>query len=405
MDVDTNLEIQQLSKKERKALEKEQKREAALRKIRSQDKLPFWTLFRYKYCTWYFAQKLALGLFRFILLVGISYVIIYPYLSKIFSSFMGREDFVDVTVKLIAKYPTLDTYKAIITQNSYFQGLLNTTVLSLVCACIQTLTCTLVGYGFSKFNFKFKNILFMLVIFTMVVPHETIQLSLFMKFRYFDIWGIFSNSKNLITNFIDACKGSGGFAAWGDAIKEGIAASSETNGAFLGTIRGLKEGLFGGSATGLNLLNSDWPLIIMSFCCIGFKNGLFIYIMRQYFNGVPDELEEAAYVDGAGVYKTFIKIILPMSTTMLVTIFMFAFAWQWSDSFYTELFYTSSKSVLLPDIVKVPSTLDTQYAAQTAYESAIRNTCGLLILAPLVVLYLFAQRTMIEGVERSGITG
>lgn len=353
------MDLSSMSKKEIKALEKAQKKEAAIRKIKSQDKLPFWTLFRYKYLTPYFLGKLGVAIFRFVLLFGLSFVILYPYISKIFLSFMGREDFVDVRVLLIAKYPTLDTYKAIIKDNQYFQALLNSAMLSLMCAVIQTITCTLVAYGFAKFNFRFKKILFMLVIFTMIVPHDTIQLSLFMKFRYFDIWGI----------------------------------------------GGLISDLVGGSFTGFNFLNTNWPLAIMSFTCIAFKNGLFIFIMRQYFNGVPDELEEAAYVDGAGVYKTFVKIIVPMSTTMLVTIFMFAFAWQWSDMFYTDLFYTGNSVLLLPDIVKVPSSLDTDYAAQTAYESAARNTCGLLILAPLVVLYLFTQRTMIEGVERSGITG
>ena len=64
------------------------------------------------------------------------------------------------------------------------------------------------------------------------------------------------------------------------------------------------------------------------------------------------------------------------------------------------------QSVLLPTIAtKIPKSLDTNYAAQNAFETAIRNTSGLLILLPLVILYLFAQRTMIEGVERSGITG
>ena len=348
-----------MSKKELRALQQQQKKEEALRRIKQRDKLPFWMLFRYKYCTWYFAKKLGLAIFRLVLLVGLSYVILFPYLSKIFNSFMSREDFVDVTVLLIAKYPTLDTYKAIIENNSYFKALLNSTTLALMCAAIQMLTCTFVGYGFAKFNFRFRKLLFVLVIFTMIVPHETLQLSLFMKFRYFDIWSI------------------------GGGISK----------------------LFGGTWQGFNLLNSNWPLAIMSLTCLGLKNGLYIYIMRQYFNGVPDELEEAAYVDGASVYKTFLKIILPMSTTMLVTIFMFAFAWQWSDMFYTNLFYTGNSNTLLPDIIKVPTVLDTQYAAQSAYESAIRNTCGLLILAPLVVLYLFAQRTMIEGVERSGITG
>lgn len=348
-----------MTKKELRALQQQQKREEAIRRIKTQDKLPFWMLIRYKYLTLYFLKKLGLAIFRLVLLIGLSFVILSPYLYKIFSSFMGREDFVDVTVIMIAKYPTLDTYKAIIQNNAYFKALLNSTTLSLVCATLQMLACTFVGYGFAKFNFRFRKLLFVLVIFTMIVPHETIQLSLFMKFRYFDVWNI-------------------------------------------GT--GLSK-LFGGSWQGFNLLNTDWPLAIMSITCLGLKNGLYIYIMRQYFNGVPDELEEAAYVDGAGVYKTFLKIILPMSTTMLVTIFMFAFAWQWSDMFYTDLFYTGNSSTLLPDIIKIPSVLDTQYAAQTAYESAIRNTCGLLILAPLVVLYLFAQRTMIEGVERSGITG
>lgn len=353
------MDMANMSKKEIRALERQQKKEEAYRKIKARDKLPFWMLLRYKYGTAYFAKKFFLAIFRYVLLIGISYVILSPYLYQIFSSFMSRDDFVDVTVKMIAKYPTLDTYKAIIYDNFYFKALLNTTVLSLICALVQMMTCTLVAYGFAKFNFRFKKLLFVLVIFMMIVPHQTIQLSLFMKFRYFDIWGI------------------------GTGISK----------------------LFGGSWNGINLLNSNWPFIVMSLTCIGFKNGLYIYMMRQYFNGVPDELEEAAYVDGAGVYKTFAKIILPMSTTMLVTIFIFAFAWQWSDMFYTDLFYTGNSNVLLPDIVKVPSSLDTQYAAQTAYESAIRNTCGLLILAPLVVLYLFTQRTMIEGVERSGITG
>lgn len=353
-----------LSKKEKKALLEQQKREDALRRMKSDEKTTFWQRLKYKYLTKYFLGQLIWWIFRFVLLVGISYIVLFPYISKIAGSFMSAEDFVDVTVKLIAKHPTLDTYKAIINDNNYWQSLFNTTTLSLLCGVSQMLCCAIVGYGFSKFNFKFKNILFLCVIFTMIVPHETIQLSLFMKFRYFDIWGIY------------------GF------IAKNIFQSSEATPAIA------------------NLLNTYWPMAILSLGCIGLKNGLYIYIMRQYFNGVPDELEEAAYVDGAGVFKTFVRIILPMSLPMLVTIFMFAFSWQWSDTFYTGLFFNNvTKVPLLPNIVKIPSSLDTDYAGKTAYEAAIRNTCGLLILFPLVIVYLFAQRTLIEGVERSGITG
>lgn len=354
----------ELSKKEKKALKQQAEREEALRRMRSDEKTPFMMRLKYKYLTKYFLTRAIWWIFRFVLLIGISYVIIFPYISKIAGSFMSREDFVDVSVRLISKYPTLDTYKAIINDNKYFQALFNTTTLSLMCGISQMLCCSIVGYGFSKFKFKFKNLLFLCVIFTMIIPHETIQLSLFLKFRFFDIWGIYS------------------------LIGKYILHSSEATPAIA------------------NLLNTYWPLVVMSLGCIGFKNGLYIYIMRQYFNGVPDELEEAAYVDGAGVLKTFVRIILPMSVPMLVTIFMFAFSWQWSDTFYTGTFFTQTNKVyLLPNIVKIPSSLDTDYAGQTAYQTAIRNTCGLLILLPLVIVYLFGQRTLIEGVERSGITG
>ena len=352
-----------MTKQELKEYQKQVKREEAIRKIKTREKTPFLLRLRYKYLTWFFLKKLAWAIFRFVLLVGISYIILFPYISKIFGSFMSREDFTDVTVHLISKSPTLDTYKAIITDNKYFEALFNSALLSVLCGISQTLICTIVGYGFAKFKFRFKNLLFLGVILTMIVPHETIQLSLFMKFRYFDIWGIFGGIFGLINN------------AAGTALEVP------------------------------NVLNTYIPFFVLSLTGLAFKNGLFIYFMRQYFNGVPDELEEAAYVDGAGTIRTFIKIILPMAIPMMVTVFMFAFSWQWSDRFYTSLFLPSSKTVLLPDIVKIPASLDTDYAAKTTYEMAIRNTCGLMILIPLVIIYLFAQRTLIEGVERSGITG
>ena len=391
-----------MTKQELKAYKKQLEREEAMRKIRAQEKTPFLMRLRYKDLTLYFAKKMVWALFRFVLLVGISYVILQPYISKIASSFMSKEDFTNVRVLLIAMNPTLDTYKAIITDNDYFLALFNTTLLSVFCGLSQTLICTIVGYGFAKFKFKFKNLLFLCVIFTMIVPHETIQLSMFMKFRYFDIWDLTDIFSNLFTNLGNMFSFEGGVGAWYQATADAFSAKG-VDANFFDIIFSNPSGKV--YAMG-NLLNSFWPFVIISFTGLAFKNGLFIYLMRQYFNGVPDELEEAAYVDGAGVIKTFVRIILPMSVTMMVTVFMFSFSWQWSDTFYTGVFYTNNKNfVLLPNIVKIPTSLDTDYVSQYAYETAIRNTCGLLILIPLVIVYLFAQRTLIEGVERSGITG
>lgn len=312
----------------------------------------------------YTLQKVAWYLFRFLLLLGISYVILFPFFSKISSSFMDPEDFVDVTVRLLPKHPTLDTYKAIISDNNYLEALLNTFLLSLACGLIQTFVCCLIGYGFAKFKFKGNGILFLCVIFTMIVPHQTLQLSLFMKFRYFDVLGIV----NLLGGgLIDALNVTGG-------------------------------------TTSINFINSNWPLYILSVTGLAYKNGLYIFLLRQFYRGIPDELEESAYLDGSGVFRTFFNIILPLSMTMMITVFMFSFCWQWTDNFYTELFYTTAGAKLLPDIIKVPKSLDTNYAGQALYTAAINNTCGILIIAPLIVLYLFGQRYIVQGIERSGLT-
>lgn len=300
-----------------------------------------------------FFKNVVVKVFTYVLLVGISYVILFPFFAKISGSFMSREDFVDVTVKLIPKYPTLDTYKAIISENHYFEAVFNTFTLSVLCALIQTFVCCVIGYGLAKFKFKGNKLIFFLVIFTMVVPHKTLQLSMFMKFRFFDVFGILE----LLT---------------GEA---------------------------------LNITNSYWPLALLSLGGLAFKNGLYIFMMRQFFSGVPDELEESAYIDGSGVFRTFLQIILPLSVPMMITIFLFAFSWQWTDNFYTNVFFTKSSTILMPNIIGIPSTLDTNYAAQNLYESAINNTCALLILAPLLVMYVFLQRYLIGGIERSGIVG
>ncbi len=326
------------------------------------------TRLRLRFLTGNALGKALWWIFRFILLLGISYVILMPFYSKIASSFMSREDFVDVTVKLIPKYPTLDTYKAIIEENNYFQALLNTTLLSLLCAVLQTFVCSLIGYGFAKYKFKASKFLFLLVILTMIIPHKTLHLSLLMKFRYFDIgvgkWGLF----NLL------------------------------GGGMIESFRVL-------NFTSINLINSYWPLVILSVTGLGFKNGLYIFMMRQFFRGVPDELEESAYIDGYGPFRTFFKIIIPISIPMMITVFLFAFSWQWTDNFYTSVFFNQQGPKLLPDIIKIPKSLDTSYAGKTLYEAAIRNTCGLMIITPLIVVYLFCQKFLVQGIERSGIVG
>ena len=330
------------------------------------DRSPLWERFKAKFFNLSFYTDVIWYVFRFVILLGVSYIVLYPFFTKIAASFMSPDDFIDVTVMLIPKYPTLDQYKYIFIENEYVKAFFSTLALSLISAILQTFVSCLVGYGLAKFKFKGNALVFGAVVLTMVVPHGTVYLSMFMEFRYFDLFKLF-----------------------------GLLDPIGYNGIFK---------LLTGST--LELTGSFWPMVILSASGLAFKNGLYIFMMRQFFRGVPDELEESAYIDGSGVFRTFMQIIIPLSIPMMITIFLFAFSWQWTDDFYTEMFMSSNrKLVLMPDIVDIPKSLEISYAGSELYNSAVNNTCGIMIILPLVIVYLFCQRYLVQGIERSGIVG
>ena len=345
------------------------------------DRAPLKERLKAKFLNLYFFQKIMWAIFRYALLVGISYVVLFPFISKIAGSFMSQSDIIDVTVRLIPKAPTLEIYQAIFTEMGYWEAFAGTFTLSLVSALLQTFICCLIAYGLAKFRFRGNSLIMMLVILTMIVPHQTLRLSMSLNFRYFDIFGIVSLlSGGANISFLPADAGINEFLA-------GI------------QIIDLEE-------HGINLMNTYWPMVILSASGLAFKNGLYIFMLRQFFSGVPDALEESAYIDGSGVFRTFFTIILPLSIPMMVTVFLFAFCWQWTDDFYTGMFFTTNKIRMMPNIYtdEIPKSLKTDYEGQNIYYSAVRNTCGLAIIMPLVILYCFGQKFLVQGIERSGLT-
>lgn len=368
------------------------------------DRTPLKDRLKAKFLSTYFLGKIIFSIFRLVLMIGIAYIVLFPFLTKIAGSVMAPEDFVDVTVRLIPRNFTLDIYKYIISELEYWEAFGNTFTLAFSTALIQTFICCLIGYGFAKFKFKGRNLIFMLVMLTMIVPHQTIRFSMFMEFSYFDVFGI-----------VRLLKGGGiEIFGWnvtelGEGVKtffEGLECLPDR----IQLMPYVKEN--GANAfrldmeitqAGINICNTYIPFILLSLTGLAFKNGLYIFMLRQFFRGVPDELEESAYMDGAGTFRTFIQIILPLSVPMMVTVFLFAFCWQWTDTFYTGVFFNNSNTNLLVDIVGIPPSLKLEYAGQSLYYTAIRNTCGLLIIMPLVVLYAFGQKFLVQGIENSGL--
>ncbi|HZK33793.1 MAG TPA: carbohydrate ABC transporter permease [Bacillota bacterium] len=310
--------------------------------------------------TSYVLGRYAWALIRGVIIIGICFLILYPTIVKALVSFMPEQDLYDVSVRYVPKTLTLENYRTVLDAMKFTESLWNTFKLSLVTSIMQLVSCTIIGYGFARFNFKGRGFLFIFVIITLIVPAQTIMIPLFLHFMNFDIFGIFE----LITG------------------------------------------------SPLNLLDSMTPFVLMSMTGMGLKNGLYIYIIRQFFRGMPKELEEAAYVDGAGLFKTFYRIMLPSAVPAMVTVFLFSFVWQWTDSFYSSLFLRSTRvlstalSTVSFQITQVLRNLTgTEVVLSPALSSMYTNTASLLVVLPLLILYLFAQRYFIESVERTGIVG
>ena len=233
----------------------------------------------------------------------------------------------------------------------YFGALFNTAWISTLYALLQVLCCALVGYGLAKFRFRGKGVLFALVIFTMIIPPQATVNALYMNFRYFNPLGIF--------------------------------------------------GLFSKQLP--NLVDSPYPMILLSSCGLALKNGLYIVLMRQFYKGVPDEMIEAAEVDGAGAVRTFVRIIFPMTTPMLVTIFLLAFSWQWTDVYYSGLLFQDFN--VLSNIVMRVGQIGGEGYQGSKMSSVLINTASIMVITPLLILYLFAQKKLIQGIERTGLVG
>ncbi len=306
-------------------------------------------------------KKIGLAIFKFcraIMLFGLAFLILQPILNKISVSFMKEADLYDATVINIPRNFTTDNYALASDLMNYTKALGNTLWISLVIALVQVASTTLVGYGFARYQFPGKKLLFGAVILSIVIPPQTILTALYLNFRYFDIFGL---------------------------IK-----------------------LFGGKP--INLLNTLAPYVMISAGAMGLKNGLYIFMLRQYFRGVPKELEEAAYVDGCGRLKTFFVIMLPDARPMLTSIFLFSYVWQWTDTFYSSLFLNKfgllAKAVagVADGLLTYIQNISNRTALpSTAYTQAIISTGTLMVITPLIIIYLVAQKGFVESLAQAGI--
>ena len=301
------------------------------------------------------------SILRGAILFGLCFMILYPVLLLFTKSFMGLSDMNDSSVVLFPKTVSLETLSLAADILDYFKSLSVTIVVVAGITTLQVISCLMAGYGFARFDIPFKNFLFAVVIFTIVVPPQLYMASTYLHFKAFDLFGII----NLLTGHP------------------------------------------------INMINTLMPLFLLGITANGLKNGLFIYIFRQNFRNMPREIEEAAYVDGAGNWKIFAGVMIPNAIATIVTVALFSFVWVYNDSTISGILTGNSYllSIQYLNISDISNLVLKDLGVSDAltynpvYVTALKSAGVLLVVMPLVLLYLSMQRFFVESVERSGLVG
>lgn len=300
------------------------------------------------------AKNLLINIFRFLIIVGISYVILSPVLGIVVSSFFSDTDAYNPMVYMIPQDPTTARYDLVMERLDYWVTCGKTLLYSATLMIIQVVICSMVGYGFARFNFPGKNLLFACVVVMIVIPTHTIMLPLYTTFKNFDPFGIMT------------------------------------------LIKGAP----------INLMGTSIPMYIMTALGCGLRSGLYIYIFNQFFRGLPKEIEEAAFVDGAGVWYTYFRIMLVNAMPSVITVAVFSMVWQYNDTFYANLFLISSDVIISKKISTLQATIaNLDKILDPTIQELYLDAGIVLIMLPVVLIYVVLQKYFIEGVERSGIVG
>jgi multiple sugar transport system permease protein len=149
----------------------------------------------------------------------------------------------------------------------------------------------------------------------------------------------------------------------------------------------------------LTIARLDWLRTYQGVIAPGLSGVFGVFFLRQFFQSIPREMEEAAYIDGAGVWRTFFSVVLPLSGGALATLGVITFLGSWNDFLWPLLIVGSDRQ--LQTLPVGLATLQGQYT----FDYGKLMAGALVVTVPVLVLYLFAQRYIVESIATTGIKG
>lgn len=238
--------------------------------------------------------KIAFTVFRYIMLLVIGYIVIYPLLYMISGAIKSSDALLDVTRIWVPKYTSTENFKTAFSAMNFPSALKRTLSLQVISAVIEVFSCSMIAYGFARFKFRGKGIAMVILIVSLLIPVQMYSLPLAVNYRNLDFFGIFG---------------------------------------FIADLTGVD--------LRLDVYNTNFTFWLPSVFGVGIRSGIIIYIYIQFYSGLPYELEEAAYVDGAGLFRTYFNIALPSASVVIVTVTVLSMIWHWNENFLSSLCFLS----------------------------------------------------------------
>ncbi|HEX5683527.1 MAG TPA: carbohydrate ABC transporter permease [Ideonella sp.] len=248
-----------------------------------------------------------------------------PLLWMVAASLMRSGEASSFPPPLLPSEPTLDHYRALITQGGIVRQFANSLGLAIAATLLSTTFNTLAGYAFAKLHFTGRDKLFSLLLGALVIPAQVAMLPLFLMLK----------SMGLVNSYA-------------------------------GVLVPSLAGIFG------------------------------IFLVRQYARGIPDELIEAARMDGAGEFRIFFSVVLPLLTPVLATLAVFAFLGSWNDFMWPLIVLTDGELHTLP--VALAS-----LSREHVQDSELMMAGAVITVLPVLALFLVLQRYYLQGLTMGGV--
>lgn len=289
----------------------------------------------------YRARRLGLHALLYAVLILFAAAVLAPFAVTLFTSLKPKEELYFVGLNLLPRHPRPYNYIEAMKAAPWGRYFFNSTYVTAISVIGSLLLNSVAGFAFARLRFRARDVLFFFMLIGIMIPPQAIIIPQFLMMRYMPLFG------------------------GNDLTGQG----------------------------GIGWLNSYWALI-MPWLAGSFG----IFLCRQFYINFPEELDEAARLEGCGPLRLFLYIYLPLSGPVLAALAILKTVFMWNDFFY-PLIMTNSASMRT-----VQLGLQT-FAGEYYADWHLLMAAALVVTLPLVVLFLFLQRYFVEGIVTTGLKG